>query len=57
MWQDRRSVAAKSAMRNAYDAANIIDQDYEAWARHIQQNIVYIVALARVQNTIAKENK
>lgn len=31
-------------------AAAVIDYDYEAWATHIAQNIVYIVALAAVEN-------
>lgn len=47
----------KAASQRAVDAAEIIDADYQRWQRHIQQNIVYIVALARVQNTIAKETK
>ncbi|AWB84797.1 hypothetical protein [Corynebacterium liangguodongii] len=41
----------KDPSAHAADAAAIIDQDYAAWARHIAQNIVYIVALARIENT------
>lgn len=40
----------KNAAQHATDAANIIDQDYQTWARHITHNIVYIVALARIEN-------
>lgn len=47
----------KAASERAQEAAGIIDADYPAWARHIQQNVVYVIALARVQNTIAQENK
>lgn len=47
----------KPAAQHAADAAEIIDQDYTAWARHIQQNIVYIVALARIENTEIQEAK
>lgn len=34
--------------------AAVIDQDYPAWAQHIDRNAVYIVALARVENTARK---
>ena len=47
----------KNAAQHAADAAGIIDQDYTAWARHIQQNIVYVVALARIENTEIQEAK
>lgn len=30
-------------------AAEIIDADYAAWARHVDQSLVYIVALARLE--------
>lgn len=29
--------------------ADVIDSDYQAWARHIDQSIVYIVALADIE--------
>lgn len=47
----------KEASERAQDAAEIIDQDYPAWARHIQQTIVYVMALARVKNTEAQDAK
>lgn len=47
----------KAASERAQEAADIIDSDYTAWARHIQQNIVFIIALARVKNTEAQDAK
>ena len=38
-------------------AAQIIDQDYPAWAAHVDKNIVYIVALAAVENKTRKTTK
>lgn len=37
--------------------AAVIDRDYPAWAQHVDRNAVYIVALARVENTIRKTPK
>lgn len=41
-----RSTTAKQVKT----AAEIIKQDYSAWATHVDQNIVYIVALAQIEN-------
>lgn len=41
----------------AKHSADIIDQDYQAWATHIDRNIVMIVALAALENKTRKEAK
>lgn len=38
-------------------AADIIDQDYQAWATHIDRNLVYVVALASLENKSRKVAK
>lgn len=42
---------SKSGAERIIEAGQIIDMDYAAWARHIAQNIMYIVAIARVENS------
>lgn len=44
-----------SASKQAKAAAEIIDDDYEAWAAHVARNIVYIVALANTQRDARKK--
>lgn len=41
----------------AIKAAEVIDADYPAWAAHVDKNIVYIVALAAVENKTRKTTK
>jgi len=41
-----RSTTAKQVKT----AAEIINQDYSSWATHVDQNIVYIVTLAQIEN-------
>ena len=43
--------------RTVKKAAEIIDTDYSAWAAHVDKNIVYIVALAAVENKSSKTPK
>ena len=40
-------------------AASVVDRvpDYEEWAGHVSRNIVYIVALARVENDTRKQDR
>lgn len=38
-------------------ACAVIDQDYEAWASHVDATIVYIVALADVRRQAARKTK
>lgn len=37
--------------------AAVIDQDFEAWAAHVDRSLVYIVALAAVENKSRKAAK
>ena len=46
-----------NAAERARRAAEIIDADYQAWATHIDRNLVYIVALAQLENTTRKTTK
>lgn len=46
-----------NAAKRARRAAEIIDADYQAWATHIDRNIVYIVALAQLENRTNKTTK
>lgn len=46
-------IAATKA-KTALQACATIDRDFEAWASHIDQTIVYIVALADVRRQEAK---
>lgn len=48
-----RTAVAKTVKQ----AAAVIDQDYPAWAAHVDKNIVYIVALAAVENKNRKTTK
>lgn len=48
-----RTATAKTVKK----AAEIIDTDYLAWAAHVDKNIVYIVALAAVENKSRKTPK
>lgn len=41
-------ISARQA-KPVVDAMRIIDEDYEAWAAHIDRTIVYIIALADIQ--------
>lgn len=41
----------------AKHSADIIDRDYQAWATHIDRNIVMIVALAALENKTRKAAK
>lgn len=50
-------VLTLEASRRAKRAADVIDQDYPEWARHINRNLVYIVALAKIQNSTDKAAK
>lgn len=43
-------VLSSSASKTVQDIQKIIDEDYGAWSQHVSRNLVYIVALARVQN-------
>lgn len=43
--------------KNVKKAAEVIDTDYPAWAAHVDKNIVYIVALAAVENKTRKSTK
>lgn len=46
-----------NAAKRARRAAEIIDADYQAWATHIDRNLVYIVALAQLENRTKKTTK
>ena len=46
-----------NAAKRARRAAEIIDADYQAWATHIDRNLVYIVALAQLENRTNKTTK
>lgn len=46
-----------NAAERARRAAEIIDADYQAWATHIDRNLVYIVALAQLENKTRKTTK
>lgn len=48
---------AANAAPVAHRAAQIIDADYQAWARHVDQALVYIVALARLERDSRKRGK
>lgn len=48
-----RTTTAKTVKQ----AAQVIDTDYPAWAAHVDKNIVYIVALAAVENKTRKATK
>lgn len=48
---------AANAAPVARRAAEIIDADYAAWARHVDQSLVYIVALARLERDNRKRGK
>lgn len=48
-----RTAVAKTVKQ----AAQVIDIDYPAWAAHVDKNIVYIVALAAVENKTRKTTK
>ena len=48
-----RTAVAKTVKK----AAEVIDQDYPAWSAHVDKNIVYIVALAAVENKTRKTTK
>lgn len=48
---------ALDAGKKAIVAAQIIDTDYPGWAAHIHRNIVYIIALARLDNAEKKAAK
>lgn len=49
-------LAAHTA-HNVAGACTIIDRDYEAWATHIEQTIVYIIALADIRRQQARATK
>lgn len=46
-----------NSAKRARRAAEIIDADYQAWATHIDRNIVYILALAQLENRTNKTTK
>ena len=46
-----------NAAKRARRAAEIIDADYQAWATHIDRNLVYVVALAQLENRTNKTAK
>lgn len=48
-------VLTTEASKRVVTAAKTIDADYPTWQRHIQQNLVYIVALAKIDNTAKKQ--
>ena len=48
-----RTAVAKTVKK----AAEVIDQDYPAWSAHVDKNIVYIVALAAIENKTRKTTK
>ena len=48
-----RTTTAKTVKQ----AAQVIDANYPAWAAHVDKNIVYIVALAAVENKTRKTPK
>lgn len=50
-------VLTLDASKRAKKAADVIDQDYAEWARHISRNLVYIVALAKIANSTDKAAK
>lgn len=47
----------KSTAKQVSDLAEIIDQDYEAWAAHVDRTLVYIIALAALENKKRKAPK
>lgn len=47
----------KDAGTAAVAAAQVIDADYQAWAGHVARNLVYIIALARIENDQKKTRK
>ena len=51
------SVLTAEASRRARRAARTIDQDFSAWQRHIDRTLVYVVALAKIQNQDKKTRK
>lgn len=42
-------VFATARSKNVVAAVEVIDRDYRAWARHIDRNLTYILALAVVE--------
>lgn len=50
-------VLTTEASKRASKAAAIIDMDYQKWETHIDQTLIYIVALAKIQNSTQKAKK